>query len=119
MKGIRFILIACFLMVPVIFILPFYSLESYSILKNTTSHLAAQITSNAWLMNLVFILLGVATIIEGLTHLKKYWFHTTILTGFGLALILTAVFQHAPIETDIPFSVTDAELHSLFAAICG
>jgi hypothetical protein len=106
-------------MIPVIFILPFYSLESYSILKNTTSHLAAQNTPNAWIMNLVFILLGVATLIEGWAHLKSLWFHKILITIFGLSLIFTAVFQHAPIEQNIPFNIRDDELHSLFASICG
>lgn len=119
MKRIRFLLIAYLLMIPVIFVLPFYSLESYSILNNTTSHLAAQNTPNAWIMNFVFILLGVATIIEGWKLLNKYWFHKSILTVLGLSLIFTAIFQHAPIELNIPFNIREDELHSLFATICG
>ena len=119
MKRIRFILIAYFLMIPVIFILPFYSLESYSILNNTTSHLAAQNTPNSWIMNVVFCYLGVATIIEGWEYLKNYWSQKIIITVFGLTMIFTAVFQHAPIEPNIPFSVREDELHSLFATLCG
>jgi len=119
MKRIRFILIAYFLMIPVIFILPFYSLESYSIFKNTTSHLAAQKTPNAWIMNMIFISLGAASIIEGWYRIKEYWFHKIVLMVFGLSLIFTAIYQHAPIEPNIPFNIKSDELHSLFATICG
>ena len=119
MKSIRFLRTAYLLMIPVIFILPFYSLESYSILKNTTSHLAAQNTPNAWIMNVLFWFLGISTIIEGWHYLNKYWVHKGILTVFGLSLIFTAIFQHAPIEPNIPFNIREDELHSLFATICG
>lgn len=70
-------------------------------------------------MNLVFILLGVAVIFEGWVHLKNHCVLKIILTVFGLAIIFTAVFRHAPIESNIPFSVKDDGLHSLFATICG
>ena len=43
MKGaIEFLVPSYLILLLVIFILPFYSVESYSILKNTTSHLGAQ-----------------------------------------------------------------------------
>jgi len=119
MKKINLLLIAYIIMLPIVFILPFYSFNSYSILRNTTSHLAAQNTPNAWIMNLVFIFLGAATIVVGWERLKKFWIHKIILTCFGSALILTAVFQHAPIEHNIPFNIKEDELHSLFANICG
>lgn len=38
------------LMVIVIFILPFFSVEGYLFMKNTTSQLGAQSTPNAWIM---------------------------------------------------------------------
>ena len=46
------------------FLLPFYSFEGYSILSNTTSHLGAQGSPNAWLMNTVFIILGLVAILK-------------------------------------------------------
>lgn len=101
------------------FILPFFSFTEYSILKNTTSQLGAQNTPNAWIMNLVFILIGFASVIEGWIHLKRYWFHKFVITIFGLALILTALFQTAPIVEGIPFNDYEDGMHTLFANIVG
>ena len=61
------------LMLLVIFILPFFSFEEYSIFKNTTSHLGAQNAPYAWVMNVVFALLGIASIADGWLRLSKYW----------------------------------------------
>jgi len=102
-----------------IFILPFFSVEEYSILRNTTSHLGAQDAPNAWIMNLVFALLGIATIIDGWERLPKYWMHKALVTLFGMSLIFTAFFQHAPIVQGATFSELEDGLHSKFATITG
>ncbi|MFH1542533.1 MAG: DUF998 domain-containing protein [bacterium] len=101
------------------FILPYFSAPGYSIIKNTTSHLGAQATPNAWIMNLIFILLGLSTIIDGWRHLKEFWFQKIVLTVFGLALIGTAFFRHAPITTGIPFDRLADEWHSNLASLTG
>ncbi|UCG92615.1 MAG: DUF998 domain-containing protein [candidate division WOR-3 bacterium] len=62
-------------MLLVIFILPFYSFEEYSIIRNTTSQLGAHAAPNGWVMNLTFVLLGVTSIISGWKYLGRYWFH--------------------------------------------
>jgi hypothetical membrane protein len=59
-------------MLAVIFILPFFSVDEYSILKNTTSHLGAQGAPYAWVMNVVFTLLGTAAIVDGWKQLSNY-----------------------------------------------
>ena len=101
------------------FILPLFSFGEYSIFENTTSQLGAQNTPNAWIMNLVFILVGFASIVEGWVHLKKYWFQKFIITIFGLALILTALFQTAPIVEGVPFNDYEDKMHTFFANIVG
>lgn len=101
------------------FILPFFSVDEYSILKNTTSHLGAQGAPNAWMMNVVFVSLGLAAIIDGWRRLSKYWLHKVVLVIFGISLVLTAFFQHAPIVQGIPFSEFEDNLHSKFATITG
>jgi hypothetical membrane protein len=108
-----------FLMLIVIFILPFFSVDQYSILKNTTSHLGAQGAPNAWVMNMVFALLGISSIIDGWVRLSKFWLHKTILTVFGISLVLTAFYQHAPIIPDVQFNVFEDDLHSKFATVTG
>jgi len=114
-----FLLKAYVLMLLVIFILPFHSVDEYSILKNTTSHLGAQGAPNAWMMNAVFALLGISAIVDGWRYLSKYWLHKVVLTIFGISLVLVAFFQHAPIVGGIEFSVLEDDLHSMFASITG
>jgi len=107
------------LFLPVIFILPFYGAEGYSIIKNTTSQLGAQNTPNAWIMNLTFILLGSSVILDGWRFLGNFWFHKIVLIVFGGALIMAAFFRHAPITANTPFDVSEDKLHSVFATITG
>ena len=106
-------------MLLVIFILPFFSVDEYSILKNTTSHLGAQGAPYAWVMNVVFALLGTASIVDGWRQLSNYWLHKGVLTIFGISLILTAFFQHAPIVSGLVFNDLEDDLHSKFATIVG
>ena len=107
------------LMLLVMFILPFFSVDEYSILKNTTSHLGAQGAPLAWVMNVVFALLGTASIIDGWGRLSNFWLHKVALVVFGTSLFLTAFFQHAPIVSDVGFNVLEDDLHSIFATITG
>jgi len=106
-------------MLLVMFILPFFSVDEYSILKNTTSHLGAQGAPYAWAMNVVFALLGAASVLDGWEPLSDYWLHKALLSVFGASLVLTAVFQHAPIVQGIAFSAREDSLHSVFASATG
>ena len=101
------------------FILPFYSVDSYSILKNTTSHLGAQNESNAWIMNVTFVLLGLTSIISGWNFYKGLCFHRIILILFGISLICAAYFQHGPIDSGIKYDIKEDKFHSLFSNITG
>lgn len=118
-NNLRYILPVYLLLLLVMFILPFYSAEGYLISKNTTSHLGAQNTPNAWIMNITFSLLGLACMVEAWFHLKKLWFQKILLSIFGLALIFIAIFQHAPIVEGIPYSELEDNLHSVFALAVG
>lgn len=64
------------IMILVVFILPFFSAPGYTIWRNTTSHMGAQGSPHAWVMNLVFILLGISVIAEcwpRLTVIPQRW----------------------------------------------
>lgn len=115
----RFLLYSSILLFVVMFVLPFFSVESYSIIKNTTSHLGAQNAPNAWIMNVTFILLGVCCLLEAWLHLGKFWLHKILLSVFGLGLVFTGIFQHAPILSYVIFDATQDKLHSIFATIVG
>ena len=101
------------------FILPFFSVDEYAILKNTTSHLGAQDAPYAWVMNGVFVLLGASTIIDGWVRLRNFWLQKAVLVVFGFSLFLTAFFHHAPIVPGVEFNVLEDDLHSIFATITG
>ncbi|KAF0222035.1 MAG: hypothetical protein FD133_1511 [Erysipelotrichaceae bacterium] len=97
--------------------LAFFSFPGYSILKNTTSHLGAQGSPNGWIMNIVFVSLGIESIWIALqTKIRYHQFFGVI---FGLSLVMTGIFQHAPLITSIPVNHLQDILHSLFASITG
>jgi hypothetical protein len=103
-----------------VFIPLFFSVdEYYYIVKYAASPLGVQVTLNARIMNIIIALLGMATIIDGWIRLSKYWLHKVVLTISGISLVLTALFQQAPIASDIEFNVFENYLHSKFATITG
>lgn len=117
-KNNQFIRIACFTMFVIVSTgLPFFSFEGYSILSNTTSHLAAQGSPYAWIMDIVFICLGVMAITT--TYASKVPYHQVIGGVFGFSLIMTAFFPHAPLVEDIPINLRQDQIHSIFASITG
>jgi len=99
------------------FLLPFYSFEGYSILRNTTSHLGAQGSPNAWLMNTVFIILGLVAILR--TYPTGVLFTRVLGFLFGLSLILTGVFRHAALTGSVQINHPHDSLHSIFATTTG
>ncbi len=107
------------IMIIVIFVLPFYSSETYSIFRNTTSQLGAQHTPNAWIMNVTFVGLGIGSVVAGWSFYRTFWMHRITLLIFGISLLLAGIFHHAPVDPDIPFDQQADELHSLFASITG
>lgn len=70
-------------------------------------------------MNLAFILAGISCILEAWLHLRKYWFHKMLLSIFGLSLMFTGIFNHAPIIEGVIFNSLEDKLHSIFATIVG
>jgi len=116
---VKYLIGAYLLMMIVMFMLPFFSVESYTILKNTTSHLGAQNEPNAWIMNVTFVCLGLASIVSGWNFYKGFWFYRIILIVFGISLIFAAYYQHGPIDTGIKYDINENKLHSLFSNITG
>lgn len=98
-------------------VLPFFSFEGYSIVENTTSHLGAQRSPHAWFMNVTFIALGLAASIVLAKTQSLY--HQVIGVCFGISLLLTGVFRHAPLLGGIPVDVFHDQLHSVFASTTG
>lgn len=112
---ISFIVYMLFLAVS--FGLPFMSFEGYSMLSNTTSHLAAQGSPYAWVMNAVFVCLGVMAILISCRTQVSY--HQVMGSIFGVCLMMTALFPHAPLVETVSPNVRSDEIHSLFASLTG
>lgn len=119
MRHGRLLADAYMLMLLVITMLPAFSAEEHSLLRHTTSQLGAQSTSNAWVMNAVFIALGVAVVIESWRGFGEYRFQQSVLILFGISPMFTAVFRHAPINEGVAFSVSADNWHSVFATLVG
>jgi len=111
------LVIVYILFILVAFLLPLYSFEGYSIISNTTSHLGAQGSPNAWVMNLTFITLGLASIF--VVILSKVRFHQVIGSIFGISLILTGIFQHGSFIEGYTSNLFEDQLHSIFATMTG
>lgn len=117
-RAIKPLAAFCFILfLAVSFLLPFFSFDGYSIISNTTSHLGAQGSPYALVMNTVFMLLGIMAIL----HIWKTKLLYARVFGliFGLSLALTGVFQHAPLVESLHVNQFHDLLHSVFATSTG
>lgn len=110
---------ATVLLVGVALILPFFSVEEYQILTNTTSHLGAQQAPYAWVMNGTFVLLGLGSGFAGWRAFKGYGFQRAVLIVFAVALVGVALFQHKPIVEGLAYDLQEDRMHSFFASTVG
>lgn len=98
-------------------VLPFFSFEGYSFLRHTTSHLGAQGSPHSWVMNSTFFLLGATA---GYAAWKtNVWYHRVLGGLFGLSLLLTGVFHHAPLVDGVASVAWQDTWHSVFATATG
>jgi len=99
----------------VIFILPLFSFDNYSIVSNITSHLGAQGSPNAWVMKVVFIVMGLTTILIVLNNPSP----VIILFGviFGGSLVLAGIFRHTALIENFESNMLLDQLHSVFAIL--
>lgn len=105
------------LFVLVAFILPFFSFKGYSIINHTTSHLGAQGSPYAFIMNGMFVLLGLLSFYTFFQ--TKVVFYQVIGGLFGISLALTGVFLHGPLVEGIVVNTLYDTLHSVFASTTG
>lgn len=113
---IMFFVAASVLMLLLVFVLPLFSFPGYSIICNNISELGAQFSPNGWIINFTIVLLAASSVIAGWQYFEGFILHRIILVLFGISLALTAVFNHAPVNTGIRYNITEAGLHSYFAA---
>ena len=98
-------------------LLPLVSFDGYSIIANTTSHLGAQGSPYAWVMNLVFISLGLTSFI--ILYKTNIRYHQVIGSVFSISLILTGLFRHESLIEGYQSVIIYDYLHSIFATTTG
>jgi hypothetical protein len=118
-KKVKIVLLAsaCIMMLPAMFILPFFAGPDNSIIRNTLSDLGAQNTAGAWIINSIFVVLGFSSVISGWDFFKGFVFQRAILLLFGLSIVLSAFFNHAPVNPAIPYNISEDGWHKYFSCI--
>ena len=118
MRNYRLYWITVVVFFLIMFILPVFSFEGYSIIANTTSHLGAQQSPFNVIMNLGFIALGIITGFYTQLKTKSYPVLTAMLYVFSMSLIGVAIFEHYPLTGESGNLTLDA-WHSFFATLTG
>jgi hypothetical membrane protein len=108
-----------FMLILIMFILPGYSVQEYSIIKNTLSDLGAQSTHNSWIINSMLLLLAASTVYAGWGCYKGYIPHRILLLLFAISLALAAYFHHAPVNTGISYNLAEDGWHKYFLGTAG
>ncbi len=95
---------------------------TYSFTHNTVSELGSQGYDRAWIMRTGFWVFGALMAVGmGLLAARRTLFMLAdaALALYGLGIFLTGVFSAAPFEPGISYSVSQHQLHSLFATTAG
>lgn len=105
----------------VILVAHFFAPPGYVWTQNTISDLASQGHVNKWIMQAGFIGFG-AMLAAGVVYTLKQNPRLVFLYAvalYGLSILGSGIFCTAPVDSTIPYSVPEAELHSLFATVAG
>lgn len=97
------------------FILPLFTAPEISIGGNTLSELGAQFSPYSWIINSIFAVLAITAVIAGWGCYEGFVFLRIILVLFGVSLLLSAIFNHAPVNTEINYNIREDGLHLYFA----
>lgn len=107
------------LMVLVMFVLPVFSFEGYSLVGNSLDELGAQASPGNWVMNTVIILLAIVTAILGTKALRRFWLPLYLLYFFSFSLLFMGIYKHAPVATELLLWGREHITHSVFSMIAG
>jgi len=114
---INILVIACIMMLLAMFILPLFMGPDHSIIRNTLSDLGAQNSAGAWIINSILVALAFSSVISGWGFYKGFVFHRVILVLFGVSIVLSAFFNHAPVNPEIQYNINEDGWHKYFACI--
>jgi len=105
----------------IIVIAHFFAQANYSWTSNTISDLAAQGHTNKWIMQAGFTGFGLLLTWGVAFHFNKNRraFFLLLVAVYGLAILMSGIFCTAPIDLSISYSLSESDLHSMFATIAG
>jgi hypothetical membrane protein len=114
-------IIAVIYFVFVIVIAHFFTPAGYDWTQNTISDLASQGHANKWIMQAGFIGFGAILTLGVAYHFRKNrrQYFLLLVAVYGLSILMSGIFCAASIDTSIPYSVQESNLHSMFATIAG
>lgn len=98
---------------------PFFMPDGYSVISHSVSESGSQGVPGGWVARLGMVLLGVSVLM--LSRLKRAdWgtWATVFHTSFGVSMVLTAFFSHAPWDGSEP-NVLEDTLHSITSFMVG
>lgn len=98
---------------------PFFNVADYSSLRHSTSELGAQGAPGAWIMNAGFAAFGFGVLIDAVRAFRASPAPAVAFVVFGLAMIMTAVFSHRPIDPAAPYVAFEDDMHSFFSSLVG
>ena len=107
--------------VAVIVISHFFAPPGYGWTYHTISDLASQGHVYKWIMQAGFVGFG-AILTLGVAyyfHRKRRLYFLFLVAVYGLSILMSGIFCAAPIDPSVGYSVSDANLHSMFASIAG
>jgi hypothetical membrane protein len=107
--------------VVVIVLAHFFVPPTYDWTQNTISDLAAQGHVYKWIMQLGFIGFGLILTAGVVVHFRRNTklYFLFFVAVYGLSIFITGFFCAAAIDPSIPYSVSEAQTHSMFATIAG
>src|SRR3989304_4530369 len=108
--------------IAVIIIAHFFAPPGYVWTQNTISELASQGHRYKWIMQAGLSGFGALIILAvGLSIFKtgKVIYPLLPVALYGFGVFLSGIYCAAPIDTSIPYSVSEAKLHSMFATLGG
>ena len=108
--------------IAIILIAHFFTPPGYVWTQNTISELASQGHTYKWIMQAGLSGFGALLVLAvGLSIFKTKKMNYSLLpiALYGFIVLLSGIYCAAPIDPSIPYSVTEAKLHSVFATISG
>lgn len=118
----KMIPIAILYFTAVIILAHFFTPPEYNWMRNTVSDLSAQGVKNQWIMQAGFIGFGILLnlgFIQKWSAAGKLTYSDMLIMLYGASVLLSGIFSTSPYLENVPYSIQQSNLHSLFAQVAG